>query len=342
MSIKKDRIQHSSRSCCAPSREALGVQGPEMPSLLEGVVDRRELFKLAAACGWGILVAGVSAHQLAATEPLVRPAPPRLKLSFAAYSYRDYFQSKTHPLSWHDFLRECAGMGFDAAELTSYYFPESWGEREFRDLSATCFRWGLDVSGMAIRNDFCHARGPLRQEELEKLQHWLRIASWLGAPFIRVFAGSPHEGQSEGAARAACIETLQRACDEFAGPLGIHLALENHGGITATAEGLLEIVRQVQSPWFGVNLDTGNFHSEDIYAELALLAPFALNVQCKVMVQQGNRPPESMDYRRLIRLLTAAGYRGYLSLEYEEAEDPRAACPRHVRELRATISAEMS
>ena len=49
-------------------------------------------------------------------------------------------------------------------------------------------------------------------------------------------------------------------------------ALENHGGIVATVDQLLYIVKAVKSDWFGVNLDTGNFRGADPYAELAQLA----------------------------------------------------------------------
>jgi sugar phosphate isomerase/epimerase len=58
---------------------------------------------------------------------------------------------------------------------------------------------------------------------------------------------------------------------------GLVLGLENHGGIVATADGLLEIVRAVRSPWFGETLDTGNFHAADPYAELVRCVPYAVN-----------------------------------------------------------------
>ena len=97
---------------------------------------------------------------------------------------------------------------------------------------------------------------------------------------------------------------------------------------------MLEIVKAVRSPWFGVNLDTGNFHSKDVYAELAQLAPYAMNVQIKVVVQPEGGGKQPADYSRLASILKDSGYRGYIVLEYEENEDPREACPRHVEELR--------
>ncbi|OYV80148.1 MAG: hypothetical protein B7Z73_19100 [Planctomycetia bacterium 21-64-5] len=123
-----------------------------------------------------------------------------------------------------------------------------------------------------------------------------------------------------------------------AGQHGVFLALENHGGLTTTLDGLLRLIGDVKSPWFGVNLDTGNFHSADPYADLARIASYAVNVQVKVSMNPGGGKKEPADFRRLAKILTDSGYRGYVVLEYEEREDPRQACPRHIDELRAAFA----
>jgi sugar phosphate isomerase/epimerase len=115
------------------------------------------------------------------------------------------------------------------------------------------------------------------------------------------------------------------------------LGLENHGGLTATAEGTLRLVRDVKSPWFGAIFDSGNFHSADPYAELAKIAPYSINVHLKVTVSAAGKK-QPTDYARLRKILTDVGYRGYITLEYEEEEDPRIACPRHLDEIRKAFS----
>jgi sugar phosphate isomerase/epimerase len=104
---------------------------------------------------------------------------------------------------------------------------------------------------------------------------------------------------------------------------------------------MLRIVRDVKSPWFGVNLDTGNFHSADLYGEIAQLAPYAVNVQVKILVSgpDGKRVPS--DFDRLAKILSAAGYRGYivLELELEEPGDPRTLCPVLIDKLRQAFLA---
>jgi len=95
----------------------------------------------------------------------------------------------------------------------------------------------------------------------------------------------------------------------------------------------------VRSPWFGVNLDTGNFHTADPYAELARCVPYAVNVQYKVEMRRGEKsPPEPADAARVVKLLQDGGYHGFLTLEYEAAEDPFVAVPRHLAELRRLIA----
>jgi sugar phosphate isomerase/epimerase len=158
----------------------------------------------------------------------------------------------------------------------------------------------------------------------------------LGAPCIRIFSGGVTSGHTEQEARAWCVECIEECC-QYASQRGVFLALENHGGLSATADGLLAIVRAVRSPWFGVNLDTGNFHSTDPYAELARVAPYAITVQVKTEVSPGGGPKRPADLAMIIRILQHVGYRGYIALEYEAAEDPNLAVPKHLQELRKLI-----
>jgi sugar phosphate isomerase/epimerase len=115
------------------------------------------------------------------------------------------------------------------------------------------------------------------------------------------------------------------------------LALENHGGITASPEQILEIVHAIDAPNFGVNLDTGNFRSADPYADLARLAPYAVNVQVKTEMSREGKKKEAADLARVIDILRDARYSGYVVLEYEAAEDALVAVPRHIKTLQGLI-----
>jgi sugar phosphate isomerase/epimerase len=133
------------------------------------------------------------------------------------------------------------------------------------------------------------------------------------------------------------VSAIEECC-EYAGKHGIYLALENHGGPTATADGLLSFVRDVSSPWFGVNLDTGNFASADVYGDLAKAAPYAVNVQIKVVVSDDKGKKSPADFKKLAALLREAHYRGYIVLEFEEKGDAREECPKYLDQLREAFA----
>lgn len=269
-----------------------------------------------------------------AIEPIERNGAPKFKFSLAAYSYRDLLSGNDSALTLADFIDDCAKMSLDAAELTSYYFPTPTRADYLRQLKQHCFRLGLDVSGTAVGNDFGFEPGAQRDQQIASVKEWIEFAEILGAPVIRIFAGKQKQGQTAEEAYRLMVAGIEECCD-FAGRHGVHLALENHGGPTATADGLLRFVRDVDSPWFGVNLDSGNFYSDNPYEQIEKVAPYAINVQVKVVTADENRQnKQPTDFDRLAQILRDAGYRGYVVLEFEESGDPRRECPRHLDALR--------
>jgi sugar phosphate isomerase/epimerase len=275
-----------------------------------------------------------------AIEPIARSGQPHIRLSIAAYSYRDFLKPRTGKptMTLDDFIDQAAAMDLDAVEPTEYYFPETT-PAYLAHLKGRCTRLGLDVSGTAIRNDFCTPDAAKLKQDIEHVKTWVEHTSRLGGKTIRIFAGTVDKktpGETEEKARARCVAAIQEACDH-AGKYGIYLALENHGGITATCDQTLAIVKEVKHDWFGVNWDTGNFHTEDPYADLARLAPYAVVVQIKTEIQRAGKTKEEADLKRLLDTLRQVRYRGYVALEYEAAEDPKAAIPRHVETLKKLV-----
>src|SRR5205807_1058130 len=78
---------------------------------------------------------------------------------------------------------------------------------------------------------------------------------------------------------AWCVEALQE-CAEYAGERGVLLALENHGGITGSADQILRLVDAVNNDWLGINLDFGNFKG-DVYPQFRRCAPRAVATHAK-------------------------------------------------------------
>lgn len=219
----------------------------------------------------------------AAMDPIKRTGVARMKLSLAAYSFRESLAGSKKSMSLDDFVDLASSYDLDAIEPTSYYFPEPATAEYCRLLRRHAFLQGLGISGTAVRNTFTHPPGQALQKEIDHVKRWTDLAAELHAPSIRIFAGDLQKGTSEADARRWCVDAIHTAC-EYAGSRGVILALENHGGIVTTPEQMLAIVREVKSDWFGVNLDTGNFRGPDPYAELAQLAPYAVVVQVKTEV----------------------------------------------------------
>jgi sugar phosphate isomerase/epimerase len=292
----------------------------------------------AIAAAASILPSDRLTDRASAIGPIDRQLPPHFRFSLAAYSYRDLLSGDSPSLTLFDFANDCAKFGLEATELTSYYFPKSVTHEYIHELKRHCFRLGLDISGTAVGNDFGHPDGPARAEQITQVKRWIEYAEMLGAPVIRIFAGHVHEGMNPEEAHRLMVSAMQECC-EFAGQHGIQLALENHGGPTATATGLLSLVKSVDSPWFGVNLDTGNFHSNAIYDELEEVAPYSINVQIKASISGPGGKKQPADYARLAKMLRDVNYRGYVVLEYEDPGDPRQMCPIHLEKLREAFHA---
>jgi sugar phosphate isomerase/epimerase len=269
-------------------------------------------------------------------DPIKRHGPARMKLSVAAYSFRAALTGPKKSMTLEDFVNRAAAWDVDAVEPTSYYFPDPSTPEYCRRLRRQAFLLGLGISGTAIRNTFTHPPGPDRHKEIAHVKRWIDLAVDLGAPTIRIFAGDLQKGTTEAQARQWCIDAIHECC-EYAAPRGVILALENHGGIVSTIDQLLSIVKAIRSDWFGVNWDSGNFRSADPYGDLARAAPYAVVAQLKTEISP-NGVAQRADLARVVGILRASGYRGFVALEYEADEDPLVAVPRHLGELRRVIA----
>ena len=201
---------------------------------------RRDLLKYGLlAAGAGIV--GLPGQPARAIPPIGRKRPSHLKLSIAAYSYRDYLTAKPAKMDLFDFANLAADMGLDAIEPTSYYFPKDVTTDYLHRLKQHAFLLGLDISSTAIRNDFCMPPGPKLDEQLASTRAWIDRAAELDVPVIRIFAGSVPKGETEEQAVAWAIEGIKQSLP-YAAKKGVTLCLENHGGITASVGQILKIV----------------------------------------------------------------------------------------------------
>jgi sugar phosphate isomerase/epimerase len=293
-------------------------------------MNRREFL-----CNSGIALTGSS---LGAIEPISRNGKPKLKLSLAAYSFRKQLTAKPGTpgaLDMLGFIDWAASQDLDAVEPTSYFFPNKITPQFLADLKRRAYLHGLDISSGAIRNVFTLPDGP----ELEKwhvhVNTWIDHYAAIGCPIIRVFAGRAPKGVSEKDAINNAVLNLKNACSR-AGEKGIMLALENHDFLMDSNR-LMEVVERVKSPWFAVNLDSGNFTDKDPYQAFEKVAPYAATVQLKVEVRDPSGKKVPADLSRFINILKKKSYRGYVVLEYEAAENPFKAVPEYLNKLRELL-----
>jgi sugar phosphate isomerase/epimerase len=279
----------------------------------------------------------VTAVPLAAIDPIPRPGQrPRLRLSLAAYSYRQYLDLKKKPtMTLMDFIDTAAWGPLDAVELTSYYFADTSVDY-LKQILQRCRQHGLAISGVPVGNNFCHRDPAQLREEIQRVCAWIERAALLQAETVRIFAGSLERGDSLEAAQKRVVEAIEQCC-AHAEKHGVKVALENHGGITATPEMLLTLVRQVRSKAFGVNVDTGNFYTPNPYADIAAIVPYGIVAQVKTEMIRPDKKREPADLARLIDIFKQANFQGYIALEYEAAEEPKVAVPRYLKQLRQLI-----
>ena len=262
--------------------------------------------------------------------PKLAGTEPRLKTAICAYSFRKALGDGS--LSYLDLVDMAVESKVDGIDSTVYWFPRDDLDSFLVSFRRKAYLAAVELPSIAIRSDLCRPTAYEQEREAAWLRHWVDVSYRLGSSHIRVFGGKVPEGSSEDQAATWVAEILKRAADDAA-DRGVVLGLENHGGITSRAERIIQIVRAVDHPNVGINLDTGNFHSEP-YEQIEMCLPYAVNSQFKVQIRNEAGEHVPSDWDRIVRMFAKAGYRGYLALEYEAQEDPFTAVPRHLARLR--------
>jgi sugar phosphate isomerase/epimerase len=136
---------------------------------------------------------------------------------------------------------------------------------------------------------------------------------------------------TEEQAIAWAVEVLKRGA-EYSGTKGIILGVEDDAGLSATAEATLAIAKGADSPWAGVNADSGNVPKNG-YEEFPTMLPYATSIHFKTMVSDENGKKNPADWPRLLSMIAKSGYRGFVGLEYE-ANNAEADVPGLCAKLR--------
>jgi len=316
---------------------------------------RRSFLKTVAALPF--VAAGASTSARAAYTAIPRHSGAHLRTSLNAYSFFDLLianaKDKTKGLDLFQVCDFAAKLGFDAVDLTGYFFPgypQAPADAYLFRLKRHAFNLGLDLSGTGVRNDFTAADPATRAEGVARLKTWIEVAAKLGAPTVRVFADSQSPfktwQQASGNAPREKVETWMadsiRECAVHGEKFGVIVAVQNHGDFINTGSEHLSLLRRVDHEWCAALVDTGKYLTPDPYADIALMAPYAVNWQIKETMQSTLKSPR-VDLPRLVKIIRASGYRGYIPIETlamgRKDYDPYAEVAKLHADLRVALAA---
>jgi sugar phosphate isomerase/epimerase len=285
---------------------------------------RRDFLTVAGAAAVAIPVSAPEATAANAANVTEPNREARLFPGCCAYSFLKYF--KAGSMTMEDFIVKAVELQSHSVDITTYWLKST--EPEYlTSLRHLAFRNGMALSGIAIRSAMCQPDATKRAEEVRNIQHWVDAADLLGAPHVRVFGGQVPAGATEKQAVEWIGETWKTACD-YAAKKGITLGIETHAAIPVRASTALEILRHVDSPYAGINLDISNFEAktdDEMYADIQACIPYATHTHIRDVFGFTKRP---IDLDRVWRLFAQAGYKGYMSAEYEAEEDPSTGVPK--------------
>ena len=306
-------------------------------------MNRRHFLTAAGA------LAATSAMRAGAGDSHAKSAPhtgPN-RIGVSSYTFWGFDRAKFRSMELC--MDHAARMGFDGFEILQVQL-EKKDNATLQNLKKHAFLNGLDLMGYSTHQTFLTPDKEKWQKNIDHTTDCINQAHELGIPTIRVNTGrwGTSKNFDELMANRGIEPRLPGYTDDdgfkwvidayeklvpVAAEKGVILGLENHWGLGLTVEGVQRVVTAVDSPWLQVTLDTGNF-LEDPYERLARLAPQMVLLQAKTYFGGGRWYTLELDYARIAKLVKDAGFKGYVSLEFEGLEDPMTGVPKSLELLR--------
>ena len=283
-------------------------------------LDRRSFIRNVALAG--VAAAAFPVTTLSQKQETKGRSTEHLKLSLNAFSFNDLLLSKK--ISIDDVLDFCVKLGIDGVDIPGYYFPgypAAPSDEYIFHVKKKAFRLGIDIGCTGVRNDFTWADPGKRAEEKKLVKDWIKVTQKLGAPCVRIFAGTLSKENFAWDERAKWIVDDIRECADYGKEHGVMLAFQNHWDFVKTASEVEKILKMVDHEWVGLMLDIGSYRSPDPYKDIMATAKYAITWQMKEKVFINDMQVEA-DYEKIIDIVSNCGYRGYLPLETLGQGDP--------------------
>ncbi len=274
----------------------------------------------AAALGMGLRPSG-------AAEPSGQPSAGQIgdfKISLAEWSLHRALCAKDAEITNLDFPRIAREQyGIDGVEFVNQFFKDRADDSPYLkdlkkradDQGVTCVLIMIDGEGDLERQG--HKRSATRPSRTTRSGSMPPPA--LGCHSIRVNTGNNYSPTDVSAVAEACA-----ALAEYGAKNKINVICENHGGPSSNPDALLALIKAVNNPRFGTLPDFGNFpgrqtgkYTIDIYEAIARMMPYAKGVSAKSYDFDREGRETKLDYARILKIVTDAGYHGYVGIEYE-------------------------
>ena len=270
-----------------------------------------------------------------------------MKISVSSYSFSQYIsQGKMTQL---DAVSVAAEMGFEGiafTELRPCDKPTFEQQLEYaRLIREEAKIRGIEISSYLVGADLSGDDG----KEVERVKRQLDVARELGAPVFRHDVCYKEKRNGVTVSFEQMLPTIAknaREITEYASGLGIITSSENHGLVVQDSDRVERLYNAVSHENYGILLDIGNFAcvDEDSVRAVSRLAPYAVHVHVKDFkkypfgkdVPEGARCFNTRGCNKLVgcalgegdipvaqclAIIKKAGYDGYLTVEYEGAED---------------------
>ena len=274
--------------------------------------DRRQFLKQSALAAAGIALAGA--------ESIIAAPKAPFEISLAEWSlHKALFKKEIDNINFAKIAREDFGIG--AIEFVNSFFKDKAKDMAYlKDLNQRAKDHGvihhlIMVDGEGALGDPDEAK---RTQAVENHYRWVDAAKFLGCKMIRVNAQS--RGTAEEQMKLAA-DGLRRLT-EYGAKAKIAVVVENHGGLSSNGQWLAGVMKQVNHPNCGTLPDFGNFRISkdeqyDRYKGVTELMPFAKAVSAKThdFDEAGNET--EIDYLKMMKIVAAAGYKGWVGIEYE-------------------------
>jgi L-ribulose-5-phosphate 3-epimerase len=241
-------------------------------------------------------------------------------LSCETYSFREMIRAgKLDMLRVPEFYKELGIKGISYNDM----FFKSLDDDYVDQIKAAVKKAGRVVTCFIMEGNLATANEALRNQQIEIDKQKLRVAQRLGAPLVRINVGTT--GKQENADDTLGLERVIAAFERIlplARELNIKISIENHGGVSRTADNVVKIIRATDPKWVGSLVDFGNFPPEVRYEEILKVAPYALSTHVKVGGFDEQGEATGVDLPRIFAMLKKNHYKGPISIEYEAKGDP--------------------